>query len=144
MKKGVSENFAKFAGIYLCQGLFSIKFQVKTCNFIRKKSGTGIFLWILRDFSEQLFHRIYPDDDFCILFQYLMPWNYRHSYYSSMLIISKIWWKFQFNGLSRTEVMKLIKFYHFANCRHPVDNKSCKCEDLKMRFRVHTSNSLCL
>ena len=40
-KKGVPENFAKFAGKHLCQRLFFNKFPG---NFIKKVSGTGVFL----------------------------------------------------------------------------------------------------
>ena len=49
-KKGVLENFAKFTGKHLYQS------QRSTCNFIKKRgSATGVFLWILRNFSEHLF-----------------------------------------------------------------------------------------
>ena len=36
------------------RGSFLIKFQ--TCNFIKKRDfGTGVFLWILRNFKEHLY-----------------------------------------------------------------------------------------
>ena len=34
---------------------FLIKLQAKACNFIKKKTDTGVFLWILRNFSENVF-----------------------------------------------------------------------------------------
>ena len=42
--KGVLRNFARFTGKHMCQRLF--------CNKVASKrgSGTGVFLWILRNF----------------------------------------------------------------------------------------------
>ena len=37
------------------------------CNFIKKGTDTGVFLWILRNFSEQLFYRTHPGDCFWTL-----------------------------------------------------------------------------
>ena len=51
VKEGVLKNFAKFTGNHLCQSLL---FR-QACNFIKKDSGTGVFLWILRNFLEHLF-----------------------------------------------------------------------------------------
>ena len=48
VKKGVLSNFAKFTGKHLCQSFFFNK-------VIKKETGTGVFLWILRNFSEHLF-----------------------------------------------------------------------------------------
>ena len=50
-KKGVLRNFAKFAGKHLCQGLFfndgvGLSLQL----YLKRDSGTGIFLEILRNF----------------------------------------------------------------------------------------------
>ena len=50
MKKGVLRNFTKFTGKHLCQGLFLIKLKAEACNFIKKKSGTSVFLWVLQNF----------------------------------------------------------------------------------------------
>ena len=36
---------------------FLIKLQVSACNFIKKETGAGVFLWILRKFLEQPFSR---------------------------------------------------------------------------------------
>ena len=44
-KISVLKNFALFTGKHLCWSLFLIKRE------------TGVFLWILRNFYEQLFHR---------------------------------------------------------------------------------------
>ena len=50
-KKGVLRNVSKLTGKHLCQSLF--------CNKVAGlwDSGTGVFLWILRNFSEKLFYR---------------------------------------------------------------------------------------
>ena len=46
---------------HLCQSLFFDK----VANFIKKRdSGTGVFMWILWNFWEHLFHRTPPDDGF--------------------------------------------------------------------------------
>ena len=37
-KKGVFENFAKFTGKTLCQGLFFYNKVAKACNFVEKES----------------------------------------------------------------------------------------------------------
>ena len=42
-KKGVRRNFAKFTGKHLCQSFF-FKKVASACNFIKKNSGTGVFL----------------------------------------------------------------------------------------------------
>ena len=39
---------------------FLINLQASACNFINKDSGSGVFLWILRNFWEHLFYRT-PD-----------------------------------------------------------------------------------
>ena len=69
-KKGVLENFAKFTGKHLHQGLVlnkvSGQLQVLASNFIKKRdSGTEVFLWILQNFSEHLFNRTPPGDCIC-------------------------------------------------------------------------------
>ena len=56
-KRGVLENFAKFAGNPLYWSLFLIKLQSSPSrNFILKRdsSSTDAFLWILRNFQEHL------------------------------------------------------------------------------------------
>ena len=46
-KKGVLRNFAKFTGKHLCQSLF----------FNKVAGLRPVFMWILRNFLEQLFYR---------------------------------------------------------------------------------------
>ena len=58
VKNGVLRNFARFTGKHLCQVSFLIKLQAESC-------GTGVFLWILRNFLEHLFYRTPRDDCFC-------------------------------------------------------------------------------
>ena len=53
MRKGVLRNFAKFTGKHLCQSLFFCRLRPAT--LLKRDSGTGFFLWILGNFSEQLF-----------------------------------------------------------------------------------------
>ena len=53
-KIGVYKNFAKFIGKHLPWSL---------CNLILKRdSSRGVFLWVLRSFSEYLFYRTHPND----------------------------------------------------------------------------------
>ena len=49
-KKDVLRNFPKFTGKHLYQSLFLNKLQL----YLKKDSGTGVFLWILRNFEEHL------------------------------------------------------------------------------------------
>ena len=44
VKKCVLRNFTKFTGKHLCQSLFFNKVPGQACNFIKKESGTGVFL----------------------------------------------------------------------------------------------------
>ena len=49
----VLKNFAKFTGNHLCWNHFLIKLQVSRPEITLKwDSSTGIFLWILRNFSK--------------------------------------------------------------------------------------------
>ena len=54
-KKVVLRNFVKFTGNQLCQNLFFNR--PEACNFIEKERCTGVFLWILRIFSEHILLR---------------------------------------------------------------------------------------
>ena len=65
MKKAVLRNFAKFTGKHLCQSLFLKKVAIlRPATFLKRDPGTGVFLWILRNFLEHLFHRTPLDDCF--------------------------------------------------------------------------------
>ena len=55
--KGVRRNFAKFTGKHLC---LSLKL------YLKRDSGTGVFLLILRNFLEHLFCRTSANGCFCI------------------------------------------------------------------------------
>ena len=46
-------NFSKFIGKHLCRSLFFNKIA----GLIKKETDTSVFLWILRNFSENLFYR---------------------------------------------------------------------------------------
>ena len=61
VRKGVLGNFAKFTGKHLCQILFLIRLQAWGLQlYLKRSSGTDVFLWILRDFQEHLFYRTPP------------------------------------------------------------------------------------
>ena len=64
--KVVLRNFTKFTGKHLCQSLFFSKVAC-LCNFIKKDFGTGVFLWILRNYSEHLFYRTFLGDCFLLI-----------------------------------------------------------------------------
>ena len=53
VRKGVLRNFAKFTQNYLCQ-----------CLYWKWNPGTGVFLWILKNFLEYLFYRTTMGDCF--------------------------------------------------------------------------------
>ena len=55
-KIGVLKYFAVLTEKHLRSDLFLVKFQTfRSASFLRRDCNTGVFLWILRDFSEQLF-----------------------------------------------------------------------------------------
>ena len=56
-------NFTKFTGKHLRQSLF---FSKVAESLLKRDSGTGVFLWILRNFREHLFYRTPPEDCFTI------------------------------------------------------------------------------
>ena len=67
-KKGILKHFAKFIGKHLFQSLcFDNIASMKATTLLKKKNScTAIFLWILRNFSEELLYRSTPGDCFCI------------------------------------------------------------------------------
>ena len=57
-KTGVLRNFPIFTGKHLCWSLFLIKLQaLQTATLLKRDFNTSVFLWILRNFCEQLFYR---------------------------------------------------------------------------------------
>ena len=64
--KDVLKNFAKVTGKHLYQSLFFNKGRGlrPATSFKKRGSGTGVFLWILRNFSKQLFYRTHSDNCF--------------------------------------------------------------------------------
>ena len=49
VKKGVLENFSKFTGKHLRQGLFFNKVAgLRPATLLKRDSGAGVFLYILR------------------------------------------------------------------------------------------------
>ena len=52
--KDVLKNFGKFSGENLSESLFSIELQAYTLQlYLKRYSGTGVSLWIFRNFSEK-------------------------------------------------------------------------------------------
>ena len=75
-KKGVPKNFSKFTGKHLYQSFFLTNLHALDLQlYLKRYSGTGVFLWILRKFYEHLFYRIPPDDCFANVF-----FLYQHIY----------------------------------------------------------------
>ena len=64
--KGVLRNFAKFTGKYLCQSLFLIKLQALQL-YQKRDSGTGAFMWVLRNFLQHLLLQNTSGGCFCRL-----------------------------------------------------------------------------
>ena len=76
-RKGFHRNFAKFTGKHLCWSPFLNKVAVlKACNFVKKDSGTGVFLWILRNFLEHLFLQNTSGGCFCQFYYASMIWMF--------------------------------------------------------------------
>ena len=58
LKKGVFKDLVNFTGKHLCWSLFLIKLQAWTpATLLKRDSNTGVFLWSLLHFQEQLFWR---------------------------------------------------------------------------------------
>ena len=65
MKKAFLKNFAIFTGKHLCWSYFLIKLRVwKTGILLKRDSNAGVFLWILRNFSEHLLWRTFANGCF--------------------------------------------------------------------------------
>ena len=59
-KIGVLKSFV-ITGKHLCESLFLIKLQAsRPATLLKRDPDTGVFLWILRNFWEHLFHKTPP------------------------------------------------------------------------------------
>ena len=65
IKIDVLENFAKFTGNHLCQVSLANLAGWGLQLYEKRDSGTGAFLWVLRNFQEHLFYRTPLDNCFC-------------------------------------------------------------------------------
>ena len=65
IKKAALRNFKIFAG-KLCRSVSLLKLQGFRLSSLKSDSDTDVFLWILRNFLENLFWRTSADDCFCI------------------------------------------------------------------------------
>ena len=55
-----------FIGKFLCCSQFLIKLQLwRPVTLLKRESNTGVFLWILEHFKEDLFWRTSANDSFC-------------------------------------------------------------------------------
>ena len=65
-KIGVFRNFAKLTGKHLCQSLFFDKVAgLRPATLLKKRSGTGVFLWILWNSEEHHFLQNTSGGCFC-------------------------------------------------------------------------------
>ena len=76
VKKGALRNFANFTGKHLCQKRFFNK-VAGLRGYQKRVSGTGVFLWILRNFSEYLFLLNTSGGCFCFFKVYRTIKKYR-------------------------------------------------------------------
>ena len=91
-KKAVLKNFAIFTGKHLRWSLFSMKLQAFTATILLKRhSNTGVFLWTLQNFQEQLFWRTSGNGCFCSL---SLLFSSEKSL-SSLKAHSKVWGNFR-------------------------------------------------
>ena len=59
-KKVILNNFVKFTGKHLCHSIFLNKVaDLRPASFLKRYSGTGAFLWILRNFKNTLFYSFF-------------------------------------------------------------------------------------
>ena len=69
LKKDVLKKFVKFTGKHQCWSLFFHKITgQQPATLLKKRSNTGVFLLILRNFWEYLFQRTHSGDCFCKTF----------------------------------------------------------------------------
>ena len=78
---GVLKNFANSTGKHLCWSLFLKKLQAfRPTTLLKRDSYTGVFLWNLRNFEEDLFRktseRLLPCIDYFIIYSLLQPIQY--------------------------------------------------------------------
>ena len=73
-KKAALKNFAIFTGKHLCWSFFIIKLQAfSTTILLERDSNTaGVFLWILRNFKDNLFWRTSANDCF---WEFMRVWG---------------------------------------------------------------------
>ena len=89
-------NFSKFTGKHLCQGLFFNKVAGLSLQlYLKRASGTGIFLWILRKFYKHLFHlwstassywsemgsanhQLHQFKDITLSYLHILQWQHQH------------------------------------------------------------------
>ena len=68
-EKDVLRNFTKFTGKHLCQCLFFNKVAIRRpATFLKRDSGTGVFLWIWWNLQEHLFLQNTSGGCFCFIF----------------------------------------------------------------------------
>ena len=106
MKKKCSWKFHKIhRKTAVSESLFLIKLQASGLQRYKKTdSGTGVFLWILRNFQGHLFYRTPLDDCFWLFPATSLKWG----------IASSVWKISDEYSLSRnTNFRSTIQVYHF-------------------------------
>ena len=115
VRRGVLTKFGKFTGKHLCQCLFIDKVAGQPATLLKKRdSGTGVFLWIFRNFYERLLYRTPLGDCFWnALIRKEANENAEQSYFSKKVIV----WCFNISMINfkcfhtQREVFFQIKFH---------------------------------
>ena len=69
IREALLTNFPIFTGKHLSWSLFLIKLQsFRSATLLKRDPNTGVFLWVLQNFSEHLFWRTSANDCFCLGF----------------------------------------------------------------------------
>ena len=74
-KKLLGNNFLRFTRKYLQWCSFLVKLQISLQFYWKSDAIAGVFLWILKKFSELLFYRTPPGDCFYILRYSVRIWG---------------------------------------------------------------------
>ena len=59
-KIGALKHFVNSTGKHLCWNLFLIKLQARPATLLKRDSNTGVSLWTLQKFLQNLFYRTSP------------------------------------------------------------------------------------
>ena len=86
-KKGALRNFSTFTGKHLCQSIFFKKAAgLRAATWLKRDSGTGAFLWILKNFENHLF--LQNNSGSCFVFI-----DFQCVKYSKWSRLYRVYWK---------------------------------------------------